>query len=195
MATPKMTTKDGFEFQLGTNHLGHFLFTNLLLPALTEPKKPVRIINVASAAHMMGSVDFNDLMREKTYSAWEAYGQSKLANIMFTYELAKRLSYQPNVTVNCLHPGVVRTELGRYMVKDSVFMPFAVALASVFFKTPAQGAETSIYLASSPEAQNVSSKYYTDCRPVSSSQASYDAGAAKKLFDVSAELTKATWTP
>eukprot|EP00197_Chlamydomonas_leiostraca_P002358 CAMPEP_0202857962 /NCGR_PEP_ID=MMETSP1391-20130828/693_1 /ASSEMBLY_ACC=CAM_ASM_000867 /TAXON_ID=1034604 /ORGANISM="Chlamydomonas leiostraca, Strain SAG 11-49" /LENGTH=324 /DNA_ID=CAMNT_0049536827 /DNA_START=22 /DNA_END=996 /DNA_ORIENTATION=+ len=194
MATPQMTTKDGFEFQLGTNHLGHFALTTRLLPSLIKADKPVRIINVASAAHQAGSVRFDDLMRQRpgAYQPWEAYGQSKLANIMFTYELAARLASHPQITVNCLHPGVVRTELGRYMVdeKNMWYMGPAIALAQVFFKTPEQGAQTSIYLASSPEAVNVSSKYFVDCKPVSSSPASYDKATAQKLFEVSAELTK-----
>eukprot|EP00955_Chlamydomonas_euryale_P109702 365948-Chlamydomonas_euryale.AAC.10 len=139
MATPKMQTKDGFDFQLGVNHLGHFALTNALLPSLKSAGKPVRIINVASEAHKFGGIDFADLQREKSYQAWEAYGQSKLANVMFTYELARRLSSDaPQITVNCLHPGVVKTELGRYMVNDSWFMPAAIAVASLFFKTPEQ---------------------------------------------------------
>lgn len=114
MATPQMTTKDGFEFQLGINHLGHFLLTALLLPAMKgDAARPKRIVNVASSAHLFGRIDFDNLMRQRNYQPWDAYGQSKLANIMFTYELARKLKPADNITVNALHPGVVRTELGR----------------------------------------------------------------------------------
>ncbi|KAJ9526487.1 hypothetical protein QJQ45_009959 [Haematococcus lacustris] len=201
MATPKMKTQDGFDFQardgcmhLGVNHLGHFALTLLLLPAMLKAEKPVRIINVSSAAHTMGSIKFDDLNRDKpgAYSPWEAYGQSKLANILFTYELARRLKDYPQVTVNCLHPGVVRTELGRYMVNSSnqMWMGPAIYLASFLFKTPQQGAQTSIYLASSPDVANTTSKYFVDCKAVASSRASHDASVAARLWEYSAALTK-----
>lgn len=191
MNTPPMKTDDGFEFQLGINHLGHFLLTQMLLPQLLEAGKPARIINVASSAHQFGSINFDDLMREKSYNSWEAYGQSKLANVLYSYELARRLTAHPQITVNALHPGVVNTELGRYTFGGlgPLLEPLVLAAAGAFLKTPAQGAETSIYLASSPDAANISSKYYSDCKPITTSPASYDAAVASRLFDVSVELT------
>ncbi|KAG1661706.1 hypothetical protein FOA52_002042 [Chlamydomonas sp. UWO 241] len=191
MACPKMSTDDGYEFQLGVNHLGHFALTSALLPSLTGAGKPVRIINVASSAHQFGKIDFGNLMREKDYQPWEAYGQSKLANVMYTYELARRMAPHPQVTVNCLHPGVVKTELGRYMVQDAWYMPAAIAVASVFFKTPEQGAQTSVYLASSNAVNVLSGKYFDDCKVISSSLASYDQAVAARLYDLSSELVAA----
>uniref|UniRef100_T1GSZ3 Uncharacterized protein n=1 Tax=Megaselia scalaris TaxID=36166 RepID=T1GSZ3_MEGSC len=113
MATPKTLTKDGFEMQLGVNHLGHFLLTNLLLDTLKK-SAPSRIVVVSSAIYIFGSINKADLNSEKAYSKVGAYSQSKLANILFTKELTKRLE-GTNVTVNCCHPGVVKTELGRHM--------------------------------------------------------------------------------
>ncbi|EIE22630.1 NAD(P)-binding protein [Coccomyxa subellipsoidea C-169] len=193
MATPELRTKDGFELQLGTNHLGHFLLTTMLLPLLTDPSRPSRIVNVSSSAHMFGRINFEDLQSRQKYQPWVAYGQSKLANVLFTYELARRLPLDANVTVNALHPGVVQTELQRYLVPDPVpwwQVPLLKA-ASVFLKTPVQGAATSIYLASSPEVEGVSSKYWVDCQPKASSKASYDTDVARKLWEVSQELTAA----
>lgn len=114
MATPKTLTKDGYEMQLGVNHLGHFLLTNLLLDTLKK-SAPSRIVVVSSAIYIFGSINKVDLNSEKMYSKVGAYSQSKLANILFTKELAKRLE-GTNVTVNCCHPGVVKTELGRHLV-------------------------------------------------------------------------------
>ncbi|KAF5836175.1 NAD(P)-binding protein [Dunaliella salina] len=192
MATPKMQTKDGFEYQLGVNHLGHFALTLLLLPHLKESNKPVRIINVSSMGHTLGSLNFDDLFRDKpgAYGPWEAYGQSKRANILFTYELARRLQASPQITANCLHPGVVRTELGRYMINDSNkwYMSWMIPVAGLFFKSPAQGAETSIYLASSPDVANMTGKYWDNCKAIQSDAATYDTGIAKKLWEVSEEL-------
>ncbi|GFH09494.1 uncharacterized protein HaLaN_04650 [Haematococcus lacustris] len=147
----------------------------------------------ASSLVDTGCADFDVLLNNAgAYSPWEAYGQSKLANILFTYELARRLKDYPQVTVNCLHPGVVRTELGRYMVNSSnqMWMGPAIYLASFFFKTPQQGAQTSIYLASSPDVANTTSKYFVDCKAVASSRASHDASVAARLWEYSAALTK-----
>lgn len=194
MACPYMTTKQGFEYQFGVNHLGHFLLTTTLLPKLQQNAGPVRIINVASAAHAFGKIDFDSFRTPKDYQTWPAYGQSKLANIMFSYELSRRLqTSSSSPTVNALHPGVVRTELGRYMMADDNFMTKAMwALMTPFTKTPVQGAQTSIYLASSPEVEGVSGKYFDNCRPISSTPASYDTEVAKKLYEVSLELVSQT---
>ncbi|KIY98551.1 retinol dehydrogenase 14 (all-trans/9-cis/11-cis) [Monoraphidium neglectum] len=155
--------------------------------------KPVRIVNVASAAHAFGKIDFDSFRSSKGYSEWPTYGQSKLANILFTYELARRLKGAGVPTVNALHPGVVRTELGRYLLSDDAsFLTKAMwSLMTPFTKTPVQGAQTSIFLASSPEAEGITGKYYSDCKPISSTPASYDVDVAKKLYDVSLELVGA----
>ncbi|KAI8470993.1 MAG: hypothetical protein J3K34DRAFT_418672 [Monoraphidium minutum] len=193
MACPYMETKQGFEYQFGTNHLGHFLLTTMLLPKLQQNPGPVRIVNVASAAHAFGKIDFDSFRKPKDYKEWPFYGQSKLANILFTYELARRLSSPGSPTVNALHPGVVRTELGRYLLsEDASFVTKAMwALMIPFTKTPVQGAQTSIYLASSPEAEGISGKYWDNCKPISSTPGSYDTDVAKRLFEVSQELVGA----
>ncbi|GLC35157.1 hypothetical protein PLESTM_000285800 [Pleodorina starrii] len=194
MACPKMSTAQGFEYQLGVNHLGHFALTNAVLPGLQAANKPVRIINVASAAHLFGKIDFDDLMRDRSYDAWTAYGQSKLANILFSYELNRRLGAGSPITVNCLHPGVVKTELGRYMQADGEktwYMPLALEAMKLFMLEPAQGAATSIYLASSPEVAGDTGKYYVDCRRATSSNDSYNRETAGRLWQVSQELTEA----
>lgn len=193
MATPKMETKQGHEFQFGVNHLGHFLLTKELMPSLTEANKPVRIINVASSAHMFGRMDFNDLNRDKNYQPWDAYGQSKLANVLYTFEMDRMMKDNTNITANCLHPGVVRTELGRYMLEgtnNQLIIAAGVALANIFLKSPQQGAETSIYLASSPDVEGKSGKYYSDCRVTPTSPAATDKKVARKLWEVSEELTE-----
>jgi NAD(P)-dependent dehydrogenase (short-subunit alcohol dehydrogenase family) len=190
MATPAMKTQDGFEYQLGVNHMGHFLLTNMLLPLMTSPERPSRIVNVSSAAHMFGHMNFDDLQSTENYDAWRSYGQSKLANVLFTYELNKRLPAGSNTTVNTLHPGVVNTELGRYLLpeKPAWWQMPVLNVLKAFTLTPEQGAATSIYLASSPEVEGVSGKYFDKCKPVVSSKESYDAEVATKLWNTSAEL-------
>jgi NAD(P)-dependent dehydrogenase (short-subunit alcohol dehydrogenase family) len=192
MACPEMRTKDGFEYQLGVHHLGHFLLTNMLLPLMTDPLRPSRIVNVSSAAHMFGHMNFDDLQSTQSYDAWRAYGQSKLANVLFTYQLAKRLPVGSSTTVNALHPGVVNTELGRYLLPEQPAwwqMPLLNGLKA-FTLTPEQGAATSIYVASSPEVEGVSGKYFDKCKPVTSSKESYDVEIAAKLWNTSAELVE-----
>jgi NAD(P)-dependent dehydrogenase (short-subunit alcohol dehydrogenase family) len=176
-------TKDGYETTLGVNHLAHFLLTNLLLDTLKK-SAPSRIINVSSFAHKLGKFDFDDLCVERRYSALGAYSRSKLANVLFTYELARRLE-GTNVTANALNPGMVRTRFGRTGSKG---MSFAFALLSPFMKSPAKGAETSIYLASSPEVEGVSGKYFVKKRPVESNKLSYNRKMAKRLWEASEKL-------
>lgn len=161
MAMPKNLTKDGFEMQLGVNHLGHFLLTNLLLDYL-KASAPSRIVVLSSLAHKYGEINRDDLNSEKSYNKFKAYSQSKLANILFTQELAKRLK-GTNVTVNACHPGVVKTQLGRHLVHSKVkrvLDPFTY----FFFKTPKSGAQTSIRLAVDPELENVTGQYFADCK-------------------------------
>lgn len=193
MAPPRLETADGYELQLGTNHLGHFAWTSLLLPGLQAQNSPVRIVNVASLAHTFGSINFDDINSERNYDKWRAYGQSKLANIMHCYELGRRLPAGSRITANCLHPGVVRTELPRYLMTDpdSLGGRLLTALATPFTLSPEEGALTSIYAATSPELEGVSGKYLDRCRPIASTPASYDTGVAARLWQVSQELVDA----
>ncbi len=171
---------DGIEMTFAVNHLAYFLLTNLLLE-LIKAAAPSRIVNVSSAAHFGARMDFDDLQGEKGYNGWRAYSQSKLANILFTYELARRLA-GTGVTVNCLHPGVIGTKLFRNL-------GIINTLAGIFLASPEKGAETSVYLASSPEVEGVTGKYFDNKRAVPSSSASYNETDAKRLWQISAELT------
>jgi NAD(P)-dependent dehydrogenase (short-subunit alcohol dehydrogenase family) len=177
-------TVDGLEMQFAVNHLAYFLFTNLLLPQL-KAGAPSRIINVSSGAHSHARLDFADLQSERGYHPKEVYCRTKLANILFTYELARRLRGS-GVTVNCLTPGVVATR----MLAD--YMGVARAghgMDSTFGATPEEGAQTSIYLASSPDVEGVTGKYFDDMKPTASSRESHDAAIARRLWDVSERLT------
>jgi NAD(P)-dependent dehydrogenase (short-subunit alcohol dehydrogenase family) len=181
----RMETAEGFEYQIGVNHLGHFLLTNLLLNLLKK-SSPSRIINVSSGAHYGGKIDFDDLHLNIKYSSWKSYSQSKLANILFTYELAHRLS-DTGVTVNCLHPGLVNTRFAydRELEKPNWMMK----LMKPFTIQPSQGAETSVYLAASPEVEVITGKYFAKRKEKASSRASYDLVVAEKLWNLSIVLT------
>jgi retinol dehydrogenase-12 len=193
MAPPnRLESAQGQELQLAVNHFGHFALTMALLPSLKAKATPSRIINVASTAHLFGAINFDDLQSTKRYSAWADYGRSKLANVMFSYELDRMLAGS-NITVNALHPGVVATELfSRYIVPSFGILEGPVkALSQVFLKSPAQGASTSIFLASDPSVEGISGKYWVDCKEQTSSKASYDRISAKRLFEVSQEICDA----
>ena len=178
------TTVDGLERTFAVNHLAPFLLTNLLLDRL-RASAPARVVTVSSGAQAMGSIEFDDLQGERDYSGQRAYNQSKLANVMFTYELARRLQ-GTGVTANALHPGVVRTDFGR---EDSTgWMRLMVPVIRPFMKSPRRGAATSVYLASSPEVEGVTGRYFANQRARPSSKASQDATAAARLWDVSAKL-------
>jgi retinol dehydrogenase-14 len=177
-------TADGYERTFALDHLSPFLLTNLLLSNL-KGAAPSRIITVSSAAHATGSMHFNDLMMERGYSAWKAYGQAKLANILFTYELARRLA-GTGVNANCVHPGAVRTHFGN---EATVLVRIGLVVVRPFELSPKQGAQTPIYLASSPEVEDVSGKYFVRRRPRTSSPTSYDQAAATRLWEVSTTLT------
>jgi len=177
-------TADGLEHTFALNHLAPFLLTNLLLDRL-RASASARIVTLSSGAQAMGRIDFDDLQGERSYSGQRAYNQSKLANVMFTYELARRL-IGTGVTATVLHPGVVRTAFG---AEDPArwhraFFP----LVRPFMKTPERGAETPIYLASDPEVDSVSGRYFANRKPRKSSKASYDVAAQARLWQVSAEL-------
>src|SRR5918997_5893140 len=151
----RITTADGIEETFAVNHLAYFLLTNLLLDTL-EAGAPSRIVNVASADHSNATIDFDDLQGEKGYTGAKAYSQSKLANVLFTHELARRLR-GTGVTANCLHPGVVGTNLGSGV---SGALGFLVRALRPLMKSPKKGAKTSIYLASSPEVEGSSGGYF-----------------------------------
>lgn len=191
MFPPYGTTKDGFELQLGINHLGPFALTNLLLDDLIKsgsPERCSRIVTVSSEAHGQGTVNFEDLQCKNYYSPYLSYSQSKLANILFTYELDKRLKEQNSpVTANAVHPGVVNTDLFQY-VHWIVRVPQNL-LAYFFFMTPKQGADNSLYAALSPELEGTGGQYFVNCLPAQSSDESYKEEVQKRLWKVSCELT------
>ena len=173
----------GVEKTFFVNHLAPFLLTNLLLDHL---QNPARIINVASDAHQYGQLDLNDLNFEKSYFGFAAYARSKLANILFTYELARRLEGS-GVTVNALHPGGVATNI--FSTDFSIFGPLIKGIVSLFTLTPTQGADNTIYLAAAPDVEGVTGKYFVKRAAVRSSPPSYDEDLAKRLWEVSEKLT------
>ena len=178
---------DGYELTFAVNHLAHFLLTTLLLDLL-KASAPSRIINVSSGAHTRAEMNFDDLNAEAKYGGMSAYGQSKLANVLFTYELARQLA-GTGVTANALHPGVVKTGFGRNN-GGAIGLLFKVfqTVAGPFLLSASQGAETSIFLASSSEVDSVSGKYFVKKEPVQSSEASEDVAGAQKLWRVSEQL-------
>jgi retinol dehydrogenase-14 len=181
-------TADGLEHTFALNHLAPFLLTNLLLDRLKQGHS-ARVVTVSSGAQGMGRIDFDDLQGEKSYSGQRAYNQSKLANVMFTYELARRLreSGVGGVTANVLHPGVVRTAFGAEDPGGIMGVPgFGIMVR--FLKTPEQGAATSIHLATSADLEHVSGLYFANRKPRRSSKRSYDGAAAAQLWQVSADL-------
>ena len=178
-------TTDGLEWTLAVNHLAYFLLTNLLLDLLWA-SAPARVVNVTSSAQAFGHIRLDDLQFERRYRGQAAYNQSKLANVLFTYELARRLEGS-GVTVNCGVPGVTRTNFGR---EDSgPVMRLLTPLARPFMRSPEQGADTPLYLASSPEVEGVTGGYFAGRRPRRSSRRSYDRELAGRLWRVSEELT------
>jgi NAD(P)-dependent dehydrogenase (short-subunit alcohol dehydrogenase family) len=178
-------TEDGFETTFAVNHLAPFLLTHRLLGRLKD-SSPSRIVNVASRAHVRARLDFDDLHNRRLYRSMDVYSQSKLANILFTRELARRLE-GTGVTANCLHPGVVRSDLGASGDMGG-FLRLGWLLVQPFFLSPEKGARTSIYLAQSPDVADVSGEYFDNCRPSKSSSRSRNLGDAERLWTVSAEL-------
>jgi retinol dehydrogenase-14 len=177
-------TADGLERTFAVNHLAAFLLTDLLLERL-KASAPARVVTVSSGAQSMGRIDFDDLQGAAAYSGQRAYNQSKLANVMFTYELARRLE-GTGVTANVLHPGVTRTDFG---AEDQArYFAWMSGLVRPFMKSPARGAETPIHLASSPDVAGMSGRYFANRRARESNRISYDRGAAARLWQVSADL-------
>ena len=185
--TERQVSVDGYEMTWALNHLGYFLLTHLLLDMLKD-SAPSRIVNVASSAHRRGRIRFDDLQGERAYGGWRAYCQSKLANIMFTYELARRLD-PTQVTANALHPGFVATRFGH---NNAGVMARLIRAAQVLAISVEKGAETMIYLAASPEVEGMSGKYVVNKRQARSSPRSYDAEMAKALWQVSEAMVGAS---
>jgi NAD(P)-dependent dehydrogenase (short-subunit alcohol dehydrogenase family) len=180
---------DGLEMTFALNHLGHFALTLLLMRSL-RASPSARVVNVSSAAHERWTVDFDDLRCDKRYERLAAYGRSKLANLLFTYELARRLK-GTRITVNALHPGSVATNLG----SDGAWLRVRVRnLVKRSMLRPEDGARTSVYLATSREVEGVSGRYFNQCRQIRSSEASYDETAAARLWQVSEGLSGVSWT-
>jgi retinol dehydrogenase-14 len=177
-------TVDGLERTFAINHLAPFLLTDLLLPRLRRSADG-RVVTVASHAHAQGRIDFDDLQGERSYSGARAYNQSKLANVLFTYELARRLG-SGTVTANAVHPGVVRTSFGAE--DPGKTQRTLVPLLRPFMKDPRRGAATSIHVAASAQVRGVTGRYFTNRRPRTSSQRSRDPETAARLWDVTARL-------
>jgi NAD(P)-dependent dehydrogenase (short-subunit alcohol dehydrogenase family) len=176
-------TPDGHEMTFAVNHLAPFLLTTLLLPRLRASGK-ARVVNVASEAHRPARLDFEDLMGERDYAGWKAYGRSKLANVLFTYELARRLD-GTGVTTNALHPGVVATGFGR---NDPGWLRVAVRLVSPFLIDARKGSATTVHVATAPELEGVTGRYFARSREAASSPASLDRGAQRRLWEASERL-------
>lgn len=176
---------DGIEMTFALNHLAYFSLTHRLLEVL-KASAPARIVNVASDAHHRRRINFDNLQGERSYSAWRAYCQSKLANVLFTYQLAARLT-DSCVTVNALHPGFVASNFGR---NNRGFFALMIRLSMRFRAiNPTEGAQTAIHLASSPDVDKITGKYFDKKQPVQSSPASYDTQVAQRLWQISVELT------
>jgi len=186
MSCPFMLSRDGIEMQFAVNHLGHFLFTNLLLDKMKE-REEARIIIVSSALYKKASIDFVNYNDEKFYEPGPAYGRSKLANLLFTRELSRRLP--EGITVNSMHPGVVWTELGRYRLQN-FFGKLLFSIPAYFLlRTPYEGAQTIIHMATDPGLRTVSGKYFGDCAVESVRANAEDDHVSEKLWEFSEKLT------
>jgi NAD(P)-dependent dehydrogenase (short-subunit alcohol dehydrogenase family) len=183
LVTSRRETVDGIEETFATNHLGYFLLTNLLLDVLKK-SAPARIVNVASEAHRGAKVKWDDIQLKEGWSQFGAYGQSKLCNILFTRELAKRLA-GTGVTANCLHPGVIASGFGQTY---GGFMSFVIKLAHPFMITPEKGARTQVYLASSPEVDGVTGKYFDKCKERTPNKIAQEADGPARLWALSEPL-------
>jgi len=183
----RVETVDGYEATFAINHLGPFLLTNLLLERIRS-SAPARIVSVASTAHASArkGIPFDDLQSARHYRGMRVYGESKLANILFTLELARRLEGS-GVTANSLHPGTVRTGYGADGDARGL-LAFGIKIASPFFLSPANGARTSVFLASSPEVEGVNGEYFVKCKARQPKRWAQDADAAARLWRVSEEL-------
>jgi len=177
----KKKTTDGFEYQIGINHFGHFVLTTLLLDLL-KASAPARVVVVSSNAHKSAKeMIFDDINSDKNYSTWNVYGQSKLANILFSNELNRRLE-GTGVTSNSLHPGVIKTEL----VRDTTLGQIFTVVGAPFLKSIPQGAATTVYVATASDLAG--GKYFADCNEVAPTAAAQDSAAAKTLWELTEKL-------
>lgn len=181
----RTVTPDGFETTFAVNHLAYFLLTGLLLPRLRAAAPGARIVNVASDAHRWGPLDLDDLQNERAYRGLRVYGQSKTANILFTRELARRLAGS-GISVNAAHPGAVATRLGR---GNGPLLDLFQRAIGIFMRTPERGAETSIHLASAPDLEGVTGRYFADSREKQPVPHACDEAVAQRLWQISEELT------
>jgi retinol dehydrogenase 12 len=181
-------TVDGIERTFALNHLGYFLLTHLLLDAL-KASTPARIVSVSSSAHYSGNMDFNDLELKRIFQGWQAYANSKLANVLFTYELARRLE-GTGVTATVLHPGWVATDFAHNNFRGLLWVvrPFYRLVQKLTAITPEEGADTMVYLASSSELEGVTGKYFYKRREKRSLAVSYDVEVAKRLWEISEQM-------
>ncbi|CAN9501955.1 unnamed protein product [Ophioblennius macclurei] len=187
MMCPYTKTIDGFEMHIGVNHLGHFLLTSLLI-GLLKRSAPSRIVVVSSLAHNFGWIRFHDLHSQGSYNSGLAYCQSKLANVLFARELARRLK-GTNVTVNSVHPGTVNSDLTRHSTLMTIFF----TVFSIFLKTPREGAQTSVYCAVAEELDSISGQHFSDCAPAFVAPQGRSEETARRLWEVSCELLSIDW--
>mgnify|MGYP001271702904 CR=1 FL=1 len=184
-------TAEGLEMTFALNHMSYFYLTQLLLDMLKVsgiPAQKSRVVNVSSSAHQIGKLNFDDLQSEQKYSPFRVYGQSKMMNIVFTNELSRRLVTQhANVTANSLHPGAVRTGFG---ADDKSALNFIIGMLRPFFLSPEQGAQTSIYLASSPEVEGVTGQYFAKSKPKQAHKNAYTESAMTQLWIYSEDVLK-----
>lgn len=176
-------TSDGLERTFALNHMSYFLLTNKLMELL-KSSAPARIVNVSSDAHYGVDMDFENLNGEQEYKAWKAYQKSKLANVLFTYELLKKVP--ADITVNCLHPGFVATNFGHNI--GGFFGPVLKIAQRISAIDPEEGAKTSIFLCSAPEVKGVSGKYFYKCQPKTSSRESRNMDTGKRLWQISSDI-------
>lgn len=188
--TARQVTAEGHEMTFALNHLSYFALTNLLLEVILD-SAPARIINVSSMAHMGGKILFDDLNATQSYSGFGVYGHSKLMNVLFTYELARRLEHR-GVTVNALHPGIVQTGFNRNNGSlMQILTGFFTGVGRLFnvVLTPEQGAQTTLYLATSPQVAQVTGKYFSASKETASSALSYDLETQRRLWEISEQIT------
>lgn len=178
----RQETREGVERQFGINHLGHFLLTTELLELMGEGS---RIVVVASGAHKAGKIHFDDINLTRGYNVVKAYGQSKLANVLFTRELARRLKDR-GITVNCCHPGAVATNMG--VNRETGFGKTITGLLRPFFQTPAEGARTAVFLATDESVKEITGEYFYKCKIAKSSKRSHDMEAAARLWELSERM-------
>lgn len=180
---PYSRTEDGFEMQFGVNHLGHFLLTHLLLDLL-RISAPSRVVVVSSKLYKRGEINFDDLNSEHGYDGAAAYSRSKLANLLFTLELGRRLE-NTGVTVNALTPGIVRTNLGRHVHIPLLAKPLVSLASWALLRSPEEGARTAVYLACAPEVEGIQGKCFADCQEIKLFSKATDEDVARKLWDIS----------